>query len=282
MLLLTGALRRKKKKLSYKELTMQLYIDPKGGMAGDMFAAALISAGADETNMLSAMKLAAEKIGKVSLDTSLTHDKAYRLHIEIEHHHGHLSGHKAYHLLEDIFDELGIEKSYQDFGFKALKVLVEAEIKAHKENTFLTDHMHAHHHHHDDTGHNHEHHEDAYLHEAQDILIDITGAVMGLQLLKASTKAFLLHPVSWGGGHITFSHGYLPVPAPATKIIFDKHDLAGQMGPIEKELCTPTGSAILAALDAELVDTNDFEIKEEGISRGGKDYPIPPLKIMIV
>jgi len=200
---------------------MQLYIDPKGGMAGDMFAAALISAGADETQMIQAMQYAAQKIGTATISSSLTHDQAHRLHIAIEHHHGHLSGHKAYHLLEDIFSELNIEPEYQNFGFKALQILVEAEIKAHKENTFLTDHIHAHHHHsHDDADHKHEHQEDAYLHEAQDILIDITGAVMGLQLLKASTQAILLNPVSWGGGHITFSHGHLPVPAPATAIIF--------------------------------------------------------------
>ena len=64
---------------------MQLYIDPRGGMAGDMFAAALISAGADEKLMLVAMLLAANKIGKASVKTSLTHDGAHRLHIEIEH-----------------------------------------------------------------------------------------------------------------------------------------------------------------------------------------------------
>lgn len=248
-----------------------------------MFAAALISAGADERKMLDAMLLAAEKIGNVSIATSLTHDNAHRLHIEIEHHHGHLSGHKAYHLLEDIFAELEIKECYQQFGFKALNVLVKAEIKAHKENTFLTDHIHAHHHHHyhDGTDHDHEHHEDAYLHEAQDILIDITGAVMGLQLLNAPTKAELLAPVSFGGGHITFSHGHLPVPAPATKIIFENYQLAGQMGPIEKELCTPTGSAILAALDAALIETDEVVFAREGTSRGGKDFPIPPLKIAL-
>ncbi|MCU4155143.1 DUF111 family protein [Carboxylicivirga sp. A043] len=262
---------------------MKLYIDPTGGIAGDMFAAALISAGADESQMLNAMTLAAEKIGNARISTSVTHDKALRLHIAIEHHHGHLSGHKAYHLLEAIFEELGIKKEYQDFGFKALQVLVEAEIKAHKENTFLTDHIHAHHHHHhDDTDHHHEHKEDAYLHEAQDILIDITGAVMGLQLLGAPTKANLLAPVSFGGGHITFSHGHLPVPAPATKIIFDKHSLPGQMGPIDKELSTPTGSAILAALSGEIVSEHGLEVKKEGTSRGGKDFPIPPLKIQLV
>jgi len=260
---------------------MQLYIDPSGGIAGDMFAAALISAGADETQMLNAMKLAAEKIGQATITTSLTHDNAHRLHIDIKHNDGHLSGHRAYHLLEDIFAELDIKDTYQQFGFRALKVLVEAEIKAHKENTFLTDHLHAHHHHHDDSDHQHEHHEDAYLHEAQDILIDITGAVMGLQLLNAPTNAILINPVSFGGGHITFSHGHLPVPAPATKIIFEKHELPGEMGPIERELCTPTGSAILAALNAKLGNNNGSEIIKKGTSRGGKDFPIPPLKLIL-
>ncbi|MBK3516301.1 nickel insertion protein [Carboxylicivirga marina] len=262
---------------------MQLYIDATGGIAGDMFAAALISAGADEKQMIQAMKLAAEKIGTSSISTSLTDDKAHRLHIEITHNDGHLSGHKAYHLLEDIFEELKIEEKYQQFGFKALAVLVEAEIQAHKENTFLTDHIHAHHHHHhDDTDHHHEHKEDAYLHEAQDILIDITGAVMGLQLLSAPTTATLLAPVSFGGGHITFSHGHLPVPAPATKIIFEKHHLPGEMGPIDKELCTPTGSALLAALNAKIGEANGESFQAEGSSRGGKDLPIPPLKIQLI
>ncbi|MBS2213006.1 DUF111 family protein [Carboxylicivirga mesophila] len=262
---------------------MQLLIDATGGIAGDMFAAALISAGADEKQMLHAMRLAAEKIGKASISTSLTHDGAHRLHIDISHNHGHLSGHKAYHLLEDIFEVLGITETYRQFGFKALNVLVKAEIRAHKENTFLTDHIHAHHHHHhDDTDHHHEHHEDAYLHEAQDILIDITGAVMGLQLLSAPANASLLNPVSFGGGHITFSHGHLPVPAPATKIIFDTYQLPWEMGPIEKELCTPTGSALLAALDAQLSAHNGAAIIKEGTSRGGKDFPIPPLKIQLV
>ncbi|WP_439182036.1 nickel insertion protein [Carboxylicivirga taeanensis] len=259
---------------------MQLLIDATGGIAGDMFAAALISAGADEKKMLGAMTLAAEKIGVASITTSLSHDGAQRLHINIEHHHGHLSGHRAYHLLEAIFAELGIEEPYQQFGFRALEVLVKAEIKAHKENTFLTDHIHAHHHH-EGADHEHEHHEDAYLHEAQDILIDITGAVMGLQLLEAPTEAILLSPVSLGGGHITFSHGYLPVPAPATKIIFEKHGLPCKLGPIEHELCTPTGSAVLAALSAKLGEPAEITPLRQGLSRGGKDFPIPPLKIQL-
>jgi len=54
------------------------------------------------------------------------------------------------------------------------------------------------------------------------------------------------------------------------------------MGPIEKELCTPTGAAILAALNAKLDKKNGNLIQKEGLSRGSKDFPIPPLKIHLV
>lgn len=269
---------------------MQFLIDATGGIAGDMFSAALISAGADENKMLSGMLLAANKIGHAEIVCMDTKDGAKRLSMKVEHHHGHLSGHKAYHLLEHIFDDLGIVEKYRDFGFAALDVLVKAEIKAHKENTFLTDHIHAHHNHdhsddHHHHGHEHSHeqlHEDAYLHEAQDILIDITGAALGLQLLGAPTNVILVKPVSLGGGHITFSHGHLPVPAPATKIIFETYNLPGLMGPLETELCTPTGASILAALNAKEGEIPDGDIIFEGLSRGGKDLPIPPLKIQII
>lgn len=261
---------------------MKLYIDPTGGMAGDMFAAALISAGADKPQMIAAMLQAAEKLGPASISDSLTHDAAMRLHMKVDHKHGHLSGHDAWHLLDDLFNDLNITEPYRSFGFKALKILVDAEIKAHKENTFLTDHIHAHDHDHHTEGHAHAHPKaEAFLHEAQDILIDITGAVMGLQLLNAPVKAHLLAEVSLGGGHITFSHGHLPVPAPATKNIFDTFQLPGVAGPVETELCTPTGSALLAALDATLLETEKDPIIKEGNSRGGKDLPIPPLKIML-
>ena len=265
---------------------MKLYIDPTGGMAGDMFAAALISAGADKTQMINAMLQAAEKLGPASVTDSLTDDGALRLHMKVDHQHGHLSGHDAWHLLDDLFNDLNVAEPYRSFGFKALQILVDAEIKAHKENAFLTDNIHAHNHdhghHHHEGDHMHEHpEEEAFLHEAQDILIDITGAVMGLQLLNAPVKAHLLAKVSLGGGHITFSHGHLPVPAPATKNIFDTFQLPGVAGPVETELCTPTGSAILAALEATLLETKKSPIIKEGNSRGGKDLPIPPLKIML-
>ena len=70
---------------------MKLYINPQGGIAGDMFSAALIDAGADKEKVTKAMKAAAETIGRASISNVKTADGCSRLHIRVEHHHGHLS-----------------------------------------------------------------------------------------------------------------------------------------------------------------------------------------------
>jgi len=126
--------------------------------------------------------------------------------------------------------------------------------------------------------------EDSYLHEAQDIIIDISGAVMGMQLLNIDTNAILTESLSVGNGEIVFSHGKLSVPAPATKNILNKYKIPFTMGPVDKELCTPTGASILAALNHK--SEHDFlknnKTKTQGASRGTKDYQIPPLKMYLV
>ncbi|MGQ1787382.1 nickel insertion protein [Saccharicrinis sp. GN24d3] len=266
---------------------MKLILDPTGGMAGDMFAAVLISAGADEQKMVEAMLTAANKIGRSTINTVKTHDNATRLIMDINHNHGHLAASKARLLLKELCEDLKIEGEYCHFALKVLEVLIAAEKQAHAENTFLTDHHHghSHDHHHDHPGHHHHHHEheeEAWLHEAQDILIDIIGAAIGLQLLSAPVEADIVKPVSLGGGRIKFSHGEMAVPAPATKIIMDKYKIANTMGPVDIELCTPTGSAILAALGSKLISDEIAKgVVFEGTSRGGKDLEIPPLKVYL-
>jgi uncharacterized protein (DUF111 family) len=126
--------------------------------------------------------------------------------------------------------------------------------------------------------------EDSYLHEAQDIIIDISGAVMGMQLLNIDTNAILTESLSVGNGEITFSHGKLSVPTPATTNILNKYKIPFTMGPIDNELCTPTGASILAALNHRLERNflKNNKTKNQGTSRGTKDYQIPPLKMYLI
>ncbi len=91
--------------------------------------------------------------------------------------------------------------------------------------------------------------EEAVLHEAQDILLDVMGAAKGLAVLGIDLdEVVCLTPVSVGGGTVRFSHGVLPVPAPAVTAILKRHRIPHVSGPVDVELLTPTGAAILAAL----------------------------------
>lgn len=91
--------------------------------------------------------------------------------------------------------------------------------------------------------------EEAVLHEAQDIILDVMGAAAGLQALTIDlNQVICFSPVAVGGGVIHFSHGSLPAPAPATMAILKHHRIPHVAGPVDTELLTPTGAALLAAL----------------------------------
>ncbi len=102
-----------------------------------------------------------------------------------------------------------------------------------------------------------------HLHEAADIVFDILGAVYLLQKLKTNNYAYI-SPLFVGDGKITFSHGTMDVPAPATREILISHKICWEIGPIQGELVTPTGASILAALKPKQTTANRY-LKEYSI-----------------
>jgi len=261
---------------------MQLFINPEGGIAGDMFSAALINAGAGAEKVTGAMQKAAQKLGRATVRHLKTKEGCSRLQIEVEHHHGHLSSTKAVELLESLFEEQKIREPYRAFGHKMLEHLIKAEKEAHETYDFDMEHHHHHHGEHNHHGHHHHHEPEAWLHEAQDILIDVMGATAGLQELSAPVRASLTTPVHYGGGSISFSHGNLKVPAPATEVMIRNNKIPVKEGPIETELFTPTGAALLCALHAtEIKEQPSTSPEAEGCSRGTKELPIEPLRIYL-
>src|SRR6266513_3714201 len=89
-----------------------------------------------------------------------------------------------------------------------------------------------------------------HLHEvgAVDAVLDIVGGIEGFAQL--GVEAVYNFPVAVGSGWVKAAHGRLPVPAPATAILLEGVELAGDPGPVEGEATTPTGAALVRVLSS--------------------------------
>jgi uncharacterized protein (DUF111 family) len=265
----------------------RLLVDPARGMAGDMFSAALVSLGVPAEVVIGAMETAARRLGRVSIEPEKVPADgavAVKLCIRLEPVQPHLPAGQARDYLEEAIGATDLDAPYADFARRTLSILVDAEQEAHRDGRLsvvadqalaLSDLEHREMHQ-QGIAHFHDAHE-AVLHEAQDILIDVVGAAVGLRHLDIDLDGVVcLSPVHVGGGFVTFSHGRLLAPAPATQAVLDKCGLPYAWGPVEKELLTPTGVSLLAALEPEFRprDEPDLIPVKLGIGRGL--HPIDP------
>jgi uncharacterized protein (TIGR00299 family) protein len=113
--------------------------------------------------------------------------------------------------------------------------------------------------------------EKVHFHEvgAADSIADIVGACVGLELLGVGEV--YCSPVNVGGGTVETEHGMLPVPAPATAALLQSKPVYSR-GP-QKELTTPTGAAIAAALARDFGPLPPMRISAIGYGAGDHDFP---------
>lgn len=102
-----------------------------------------------------------------------------------------------------------------------------------------------------------------------DALADITGCALLMREIGAGK--IVTSPVNVGYGQVRCAHGILPVPAPATARILE--GIPCYAGPIEGELCTPTGAAILKYYTDEYRRLPQMIIRQTGYGMGKKDFP---------
>ena len=118
--------------------------------------------------------------------------------------------------------------------------------------------------------------EDTHFHEvgADDAIADVVGVCLLLDDL--GPDRVVTTPLSTGGGEVSTSHGTYPVPAPAVVETAERADWSLRGGPVDRELLTPTGAAILAHV-AEGVETlPDLRVTASGYGAGGYDLdPYP-------
>lgn len=123
--------------------------------------------------------------------------------------------------------------------------------------------------------------EEVHFHEvgAVDSIIDIVGAVIGVDILGVKTIYASHIPV--GSGFVQTAHGSIPVPAPAT-IELLKGIPVFDPG-IRHEMVTPTGAALLKVLCSSFGPMPPMVVKEVGYGVGKRNIPERPnlLRVLI-
>ncbi len=109
---------------------------------------------------------------------------------------------------------------------------------------------------------------------ALDALADIAGSCAALRSL--AVERVLSRPVSVGGGFVQSAHGLLAVPGPAALEILRSHEIPWKGGPVDEELFTPTGAALLATLVDEFVPEFPLiQAKRVGYGAGKRELILP-------
>jgi hypothetical protein len=114
--------------------------------------------------------------------------------------------------------------------------------------------------------------DDTAFHEvgADDAVADVVGAA--LLVADLDPDRVVTTPLSAGGGEVTTAHGTYPVPAPAVVEVAERADWTLRGGPVDAELLTPTGAAVLAHF-AEGVDAlPGIRVTASGYGAGDREF----------
>jgi len=116
--------------------------------------------------------------------------------------------------------------------------------------------------------------EDVHFHElgGLDTIVDVVGAVFGLELL--GVDRLYCSPLPVTHGYVDTAHGRLPVPAPAVAKLLEGSPTYSL--DVEGETVTPTGAGLAATL-AEVGRYPAMTLRRVGLGAGMKDFPIPNL-----
>ena len=198
-----------------------LVLDPFSGASGDMFIGSLLGLGANKELVKEAMESAADVTVNIS---EVKQGLLLAIKVEVVQRS---STRQTYARMVEQIESAGLPKQVEQDVLGIVELMGKAESRVHGASL-----------------------DELHLHEMgqQDAVADIVGAVFAFHNLELSRSRILCMPVSVGGGYVDTAHGLLPVPALATLSILDSSNLVWRGGPVEYELLTPTGAAILAYL----------------------------------
>ncbi len=113
--------------------------------------------------------------------------------------------------------------------------------------------------------------EAVHFHEvgAVDSIVDVLAGCLGLHQL--GLDELVVSPIALGGGTVAAAHGRLPVPTPAALGLLAGSHLVGHGGPVNVELATPTGIALLAEWSTASGAMPALAVDAIGVGAGSRD-----------
>ena len=257
-----------------------LAVDGRMGASGDMLLGTLLDLGADRT-VLEPIEDAldvtyqVDTVRKSGIDatsvTVLLNDERSRGDeatddVATDHDHEHVSDrsqdrphaeghgpHRSYPEVIEIVEGMELPDAVIDQAGAIFERLGRAEASVH--GTELTE---------------------THFHEvgADDAIADVVG--VAAMVAELDVDRIVTTPLSTGGGTVEMSHGTYPVPGPAVVEIAADADWSLRGGPVDAELLTPTGAAILAELAEGVEQLPTLAVDETGYGAGGYDLDPHP------
>src|SRR5919108_4363397 len=225
------------------------YFDCFSGISGDMTIGALVDAGAsfEELQGLLARlnvpgyELTSEKVTKQGIAGT-----KFQVHVRDPG-----TQHRCLRDIATILRGSALASHIQDRTLEVFTRLAEAEAIVHHTTI-----------------------DQVHFHEvgAIDSIVDITGAVIGLDLL--GVQRVLASAVNVGSGFVRAAHGVLPVPGPATAELLKGAPTYARGN--DGELTTPTGAALLATLAESFGPFPQLRVGQIGYGAGTRDLPHAP------
>jgi hypothetical protein len=233
-----------------------IHLDAVGGVAGDMFAAALLDALPElRTPVLEGVRRVLPPAAAVTLEEGSSGAvRALRFAVTLPpgrpqsggHSHGHASlGETHYPALATRIASAGLPEAAARHAGAILTLLAEAEARIHQVPLASV-----------------------HFHEIADwdSLADVVAAGCILQAL--GDVVWTVSPLPRGGGLVRTEHGLLPVPAPATAALLE--GFAWRDDGVPGERVTPTGAAILRHLGPGAAPAGAHRLEGSGTGAGSR------------
>lgn len=237
---------------------MILYLEPVGGLAGDMFLAALLDLAHPAFTLADLERLARslvpERLELVLTEATRGGFRVRRLDVKTAESERPPVRHLAE--LAALLERCSLGAAGKARATRVLRRLAEAEAKVHG---IPVDEVHFH-----EVG-------------AIDTLVDVCGVVLALERLGVE-HVWASTPYV-GGGLVLGAHGIMPVPTPGTMELL--RGLPVRTGP-GGERVTPTGAALLAELVERYEPEEELVFERVGFGGGAREPKEGPANLVRV